>query len=116
MNNTNNLLQSSNNTNQSSQGKQGSHPKEDYLGLVAASIPVSELFQKYGNIYDVKRQFLVAYDRNGNIMADPVPGFVGKNFQDPEIQKVTNSNEVFNRIINNLLNGRQDRDYILAKV
>src|SRR5690606_13033127 len=52
----------------------------NYLGLVAASVPVSQLFERYGNIFNVESQFLVGYDKNGTIMISPRVEFIGKNY------------------------------------
>jgi signal transduction histidine kinase len=82
---------------------------ENYLGLVAASVPVSQLFERYGNIFNIESQYLVGYDKNGTIMVSPRTEFIGKNYLDPEIQQVTRNNTVFNRIIGNLIDGKQDQ-------
>lgn len=82
---------------------------ENYLGLVATSVPVSQLFQRYGNIFNIESQYLVGYDKNGTIMVSPRTEFIGKNYLDPEIQQVTRNNTVFNRIIGNLIDGKQDQ-------
>lgn len=81
----------------------------NFLGLVAASVPVSEIFERFGNIYNIKSQYLVGYDKNGTIIISPRTENIGKNFHDPAIQAVTNSNGVFNRIIHSLLNGSEDQ-------
>lgn len=80
-----------------------------YLGLVAASVPVSQLFERYGNIFNVESQFLVGYDKNGTIMISPRVEFIGKNYLSPEIQQAIDRNGVYNRIISNILNGKQDQ-------
>ncbi|NOJ32979.1 MAG: hypothetical protein DA329_12665, partial [Candidatus Nitrosocosmicus sp.] len=80
-----------------------------YLGLVAASVPVSQLFERYGNIFNVESQFLVGYDKNGTIMISPRVEFIGKNYLSPEIQQAIDKKGVYNRIISNLLNGKQDQ-------
>ncbi|WP_458742767.1 sensor histidine kinase [Candidatus Nitrosocosmicus sp. T] len=81
----------------------------NYLGLVAVSMPVSEMFDRYGNIFNIETQFLVGYDKNGTIMISPRSEFIGKNFMSPEIQEVIDKGGVFNRIINSLLNGNEDQ-------
>lgn len=81
----------------------------NYLGLVAASVPVSQLFERYGNIFNVESQFLVGYDKNGTIMISPRVEFIGKNYLSPEIQQAIDRNGVYNRIISNILNGKQDQ-------
>jgi signal transduction histidine kinase len=95
--------------NNSSLDSEGTNSSNNYLGLVAVSMPVSEMFDRYGNIFNIEAQYLVGYDKNGTIMISPRSEFVGKNFMDPEIQKVTDKSGVFDRIIKNLLNGNEDQ-------
>lgn len=108
INNTNALIHSNEDSNQSYIFENNSNSGSQYLGLVAASAPVSQIFERYGNIYNIKSQYLVGYDKNGTIMVSPRLEYIGKNYDDPQVQSVTNSNGVFNRIIHNLLNGTQD--------
>lgn len=82
---------------------------DTYLGLVAASVPVSQLFERYGNIFNVESQYLVGYDKNGTVMVSPRTEYIGKNFLSPEIQKATGGNEIYNRIVSHLINGTQDQ-------
>ena len=93
----------------SSFDSEGTNTSSDYLGLVALSMPVSEMFNRYGNIFNIESQYLVGYDKNGSIMISPRSEFIGKNFMSPEIQQVTDKSGVYNRIINNLLNGKEDQ-------
>ncbi len=95
--------------NNSSLSKVGTNTSSNYLGLVAVSMPVSEMFDSYGNIFNIETQYLVGYDKNGTIMVSPRSEFIGKNFMSPEIQNITDKSGVFNRIINNMLNGSEDR-------
>ena len=57
----------------------------DYLGLVAVSTPVSKIFERFGNIFNIDTQFLVGYDKNGTIMITPRSEYVGKNFMSPVV-------------------------------
>jgi signal transduction histidine kinase len=82
---------------------------DTYLGLVAASVPVSQLFERYGNIFNVDSQYLVGYDKNGSIMVSPRTEYIGKNYLNPEIQQVIGNNGVYNGIISNLINGKPDQ-------
>lgn len=36
----------------------------EYIGLVAASLSTIPFFEYYGNIYDIKSQYLAVLDRN----------------------------------------------------
>jgi len=82
---------------------------DTYLGLVAASVPVFQLFERYGNIFNVENQYLVGYDKNGTVMVSPRTEYIGKNFLSPEIQKATDRSEVYNRIVTQIINGTQDQ-------
>lgn len=81
----------------------------DYLGLVAISMPVSDMFDSYGNIFNIETQYLVGYDKNGTIMVSPRNEFIGKNFMSPEVQEVTGNSGIYNRIIKSMLNGNEDQ-------
>jgi signal transduction histidine kinase len=95
--------------NNSNMNNEGINASSNYLGLVAVSMPVSEMFDRYGNIFNIETQYLVGYDKKGTIMISPRSEFIGKNFMSPEIQQVTDKSGVFNRIINSLLNGNEDQ-------
>ncbi len=100
-------LNGGNNTNLNNERMNAS---SNYLGLVAVSMPVSEMFDRYGNIFNIETQYLVGYDKKGTIMISPRSEFIGKNFMSPEIQEVTDkSGGIFNRIINSMLNGNEDQ-------
>ena len=43
----------------------------EYLGLVAASLPTVSFFEHYGNIYDIKTQYLAVLDRNSVQLIHP---------------------------------------------
>src|SRR5919206_1089006 len=43
-----------------------------YLGIVGTSIPADLFFTRYGNLEHLGSQFLVAYDRNGTMLANGV--------------------------------------------
>ena len=36
----------------------------EYLGIVGFSVPAVQLFEHYGNIFDIKSQYLAVLDRN----------------------------------------------------
>jgi signal transduction histidine kinase len=77
------------------------------LGLIGASIPTESFFSHYGNVHDVNEQFLVAFDRNGTLLAVGVNReLVGKNFFGPTVQAFVNHNTVLNNLTRNLLNGK----------
>jgi signal transduction histidine kinase len=43
---------------------------KEYVGMVVTSIPTEKFFSHYGNVKDSNSPFLVAYDKNGTILAD----------------------------------------------
>jgi signal transduction histidine kinase len=43
---------------------------KEYVGMVVTSIPTEKFFSHYGNVRDSNSPFLVAYDKNGTILAD----------------------------------------------
>ena len=52
----------------------------EYMGLVSASIPTVDFFSRFGNVYDVQSQYLIALDRNANYLTHGNRELVGKNF------------------------------------
>ena len=77
-----------------------------YIGTVVANIPTIEFFKNYGNVNDINSQFLVAFDKNGNLLAVGASGdLVGKNFFGNETQQFINYNKVLNNLTQYLLAG-----------
>jgi signal transduction histidine kinase len=77
-----------------------------YIGTVVANLPTIEFFKNYGNVNDINSQFLVAFDRNGNLLAVGASGdLVGKNFFGNETQQFINYNKVLNNLTQHLLDG-----------
>ena len=77
-----------------------------YIGTVVANLPTVEFFKNYGNVNDISSQFLVAFDRAGNLLAVGASGdLVGKNFFGNETQKFINYNKVLNNLTQYLLAG-----------
>src|SRR5215217_7673038 len=70
----------------------------NYVGLVGLAIPTVEFFEKYGSVYNIESQFLVAYDKEGNYIATPRTELLGKNFFSEEVQKFFDYNADENRL------------------
>src|SRR5215203_4495177 len=70
----------------------------NYIGLVGLAIPTVEFFEKYGSVYNIESQFLVAYDKEGNYIATPRTELLGKNFFSEEVQKFFDYNSDENRL------------------
>jgi signal transduction histidine kinase len=82
----------------------------EYVGLVGAEIPTIPFFEYYGNIYDIKSQYLAVLDRNSVQLIHPVKSFIGTPFFGSHTQEVTGHNTILNNIIQTVLSGKQDFD------
>jgi signal transduction histidine kinase len=82
----------------------------EYVGLVGAEIPTIPFFEYYGNIYDVKSQYLAVLDRNSVQLIHPVKSFIGTPFFGSHTQDLTEHNTILNNIIKTVLSGKQDFD------
>jgi hypothetical protein len=82
---------------------------DQYMGIIAASIPTVPFFAKYGNVELGDRQFLVAFDRLGTILANGVNNtLVGQNYFGSYVQDFVNYNPVLNNLTRYLLMGNSD--------
>jgi signal transduction histidine kinase len=77
-----------------------------YMGLVAASIPTIEFFAHYGNIYNIKSNFLVAFDKEGNYIATPRTQLLGKNYFGNQSQQIFHYNQLQYNLYRQLLRGQ----------
>src|SRR5919204_2571914 len=78
----------------------------EYIGLIGTSILTEKFFANYGNINNINRQFLVAYDKNGIMLANGASEtFVGQNFFGDYTQKFINHNKILNTLTRSLLAG-----------
>ena len=77
-----------------------------YIGIIGTSILTEKFFARYGNINDINSQFLVAYDKNGTILANGASRtLVGQSFFGDYTQKFIHHNEILNNLTRNLLAG-----------
>jgi signal transduction histidine kinase len=77
-----------------------------YIGTVVANLPTIEFFKNYGNVNNINSQFLVAFDKKGNLLAVGASGdLVGKNFFGNETQQFINHNNDLNKLTRYLLAG-----------
>lgn len=81
---------------------------EKYRGMVVATMPTSQFFQHYGNIYDIKSQYLAVLDSDSIHLVHPVQSFVGSPFFGEYTQEVTGRNQVLNSLIRNVMSGTPD--------
>jgi signal transduction histidine kinase len=80
----------------------------EYLGLVGSSVPATQLFEHYGNIFDIKSQYLAVMDGNSNQLIHPVKSFIGKPFFGNYTQQVTGHNKALNSLIRTVMDGKPD--------
>jgi signal transduction histidine kinase len=79
-----------------------------YLGLVGSLMPATHLFEHYGNIFDIKSQYLAVLDGNSNQLIHPVKSFIGKPFFGNYTQQVTGYNKALNSLIRTVMDGKPD--------
>jgi signal transduction histidine kinase len=78
----------------------------EYIGIVVTSIPTVKFFSHYGNVFDQSKQFLVAFDEEGIMLANGVSDeLVGENFFAPITQKFIKYNKILNNLTRSLLAG-----------
>jgi len=77
-----------------------------YIGMVGAAIPTEPFFAKYGNVELGDRQFLVAFDRSGTILANGADKkLMGQNYFGDYVQDFINRNTILNNLTHALLMG-----------
>jgi signal transduction histidine kinase len=76
-----------------------------YEGLVGGLIPTTEFFAHYGNIYNIKSNFLVVFDKKGNYIATPRAPLLGKNYFGNEAQQIFHHNPIQGNLYRQLLDG-----------
>ena len=77
-----------------------------YMGLVGALIPTTEFFAHYGNIYNIKSNFLVVFDKKGNYIANPNTKLLGKNYFGKQVQQFFHNNQLQYNLYSQLLRGQ----------
>jgi hypothetical protein len=76
-----------------------------YAGLVGGLIPTKQFFANYGNIYNIKSNFLVVFDKKGNYIATPRTQLLGKNYFGNEAQQIFHHNPIQGNLYRKLLEG-----------
>lgn len=78
----------------------------EYVGIIGTSIPTVPFFAHYGNVEHIDAPFLVAYDKDGTILANGASDtLLGQNFFGRYAQTFINHNEVLNNLTHSLLAG-----------
>lgn len=76
-----------------------------YRGMVVATMPTLAFFQYYGNIYDIKSQYMAVLDNDAIQLVHPVASFVGTSFFGEHTQNATGHNEILNNQIRTVMSG-----------
>jgi signal transduction histidine kinase len=76
-----------------------------YLGFVGARIPTVDFFERFGNVYDIKSQYLAALDRNATHLVHSNSLLIGKDFFGEFTQNFTSYNEDLNNLMKKVLLG-----------
>jgi signal transduction histidine kinase len=76
-----------------------------YMGLVAALVPTIDFFAHYGNIYNIKSNFLIVFDKKGNYIATPRTQLLGKNYFGNQSQQIFHYNPLQYNLYSQLLRG-----------
>ncbi|MFL6358068.1 MAG: histidine kinase dimerization/phospho-acceptor domain-containing protein, partial [Nitrososphaeraceae archaeon] len=79
-----------------------------YMGVVGFSVPAVQFFEHYGNIFDIKSQYLAVMDRNSDQLIHPLKSFIGQPFFGNYTQKVTGRNSGLNSLIRTVMDGKSD--------
>src|SRR5215211_3426188 len=82
----------------------------EYMGLVGASLPTIPFFEHYGNIYDIKSQYLAVLDKKAVQLIHPVKSFIGISFFSDHTQQAMGHNEIHNNIIRTVMSGKPHSD------
>ena len=82
----------------------------EYMGLVGATLPTIPFFEHYGNIYDIKSQYLAVLDKKAVQLIHPVKSFIGTSFFGNHTQQATGYNEILNNIIRTVMSGKPYSD------
>jgi signal transduction histidine kinase len=77
----------------------------DFMGIVGASMPTTDFFARYGNIYRIQSQYMAALDTKANHLAHGRQDLIGKNFFDEYTQQFTLHNEDLNAAMRKVLSG-----------
>ena len=78
-----------------------------YIGLVGASIPTIQFFERYGNIYNIKSQYLAVLDHDSVQLIHPVKSLVGTPFFGNYTQQLTGHNRMLNNLILKVMTSNQ---------
>src|SRR5918999_708356 len=75
----------------------------EYMGLVSASIPTVDFFSRFGNVYDVQSQYLIALDRNANYLTHGNRELIGTNFFEEAARNSSASSAALDELVDGVL-------------
>ncbi|MDQ6724287.1 MAG: sensor histidine kinase [Thermoproteota archaeon] len=81
----------------------GNNTKKEYIGLVGVVLPASEFFDDFGNIYNIKSQYLSVLDSKATHLAHPLISLIGLPFFGNKSQEIIGHNNVLNNLIKTVL-------------
>jgi signal transduction histidine kinase len=76
-----------------------------YLGFVGAEIPTVDFFERFGNVFNIKSQYLGALDRNAIQLVHSNPRLIGEDFFGEYTQNFTRHNKDLNELMKKVLSG-----------
>lgn len=77
-----------------------------YEGFVGAGIPTVEFFERFGNVYDIKSEYLAALDKDAIQLVHSNPRLIGQDFFGEYTQNFTRYNEGLNNLMKKVLSGK----------
>jgi hypothetical protein len=77
-----------------------------YMGMVGALLPAVDFFQHYGNIYDIKSQYIAVLDSDSVQLVHPLKTLVGTPFFGNYTQEATGYNKILNNVIKTVMAGK----------
>jgi signal transduction histidine kinase len=77
-----------------------------YIGMVGVEIPTIDFFARYGNVYDIKSQYISALDRNSVQLIHPVKSLIGTPFFGNYTQEAIGHNKILNNLIQTVMSGK----------
>jgi len=77
-----------------------------YMGMVGALLPAVDFFQHYGNIYDIKSQYIAVLDSDSVQLVHPLKTLVGTPFFGNYTQEATGHNKILNNVIKTVMAGK----------
>ena len=77
----------------------------EYVGMVVSAMATNPFFQHYGNIHDIKSQYMAVLDIESIQLVHPVPSLVGTPFFGDHTQDITGRNQVLNDQIRQVMTG-----------